>query len=330
MYEYEYRPLLLIFFLEFIVFFLLCLIFLYKRISFYYFDRVHNRDGATINEYLFAKVSKKNVLTPKEITKKRVLLLQLELLDKIFSHDDWNKIKSDLLRQYLLKYAKKSVKSLFWRRRMFAARCFALSPSKDFENDLIKLVGDKKIVVRIYAARSLINLQSKKGIELILERISRFTDYCYYIFQDFFQDSPSKVIDIIIKSGSHPNLFHACLKILAPLVVTKSIPFLKSSLSTESIEDRLLAIELFSNNPPEDAEDVLIDLLSDDNERVKIQVIKGLSWISTTKGVGKLQEIFRLSSRPQLILEAASALKVLGKLGEEKASEFTDYVLRFR
>ena len=209
-------------------------------------------------------------------------------------------------------------------------RCFALAPTKAFENYLIELVQDRKIIIRLYAAKSLIYLASKLGIELILEKISKFTDYCYYLFQDFFQDSPSKVIDIIIKNADNPKLFHACLKVLGPLVVTRSMPFLKNSLLAESVEDRLLAIELFSDNPSEDAEDVLIDLLLDEDERVKKQVIKGLSWISTNKGMLKIQEIFHSSNRPKVILEAARALHVLGKLEEENQSEYTDYVLRFR
>jgi hypothetical protein len=330
MYEYEYRPLMQLFMVEFIFFCALWIFFFYKRYSFFYFDRAFKRHTDAIIEYLTARISKKNVFVPKSISRKQALLKQLEVFDKKFSDEQWCEIKRQLLEKYLFPYALKKVRSLFWEKRMFAVRCFALSPSKAWEESLIRLVQDKKILIRVYAAKTLIHLESERGIYVILKEISKFTGYCFYLFQDFFQNSSSRVIDIIIKSANDPKLLHASLKVLSPLVVNLPILFLKNILLSENIEVKLLAVELFCNNPLKDGEDVLIELLSDKNEKIIKQAIKGLSFISTNKGIEKLQEIFHYSHQPKLILEAARALDALGKLKEEKESEYTDYVFRFR
>jgi hypothetical protein len=329
MYEYQYRPLIQLFICEFIFFCGLWLLFLYKRYSFYFFDRIYKKQVEIIVNYLTSLISKKTVFFPKAIKSKRALLMQLEIFDKNFSHDEWDKIKHQLLEKYLLPYAEKQAGSLFWEKRMFAVRCFALANNKEFEDYLIRLVQDKNIMIRIYAAKTLIHLESKVGIEIILEGISKFTGYCYYLFQDFFQNSTSKVIDIIIVCAKNPKLFGASVKVLASLVVSLPITFLKKGLVSKDIEIRLLAIKLFYHNPTKDAEDILIKLISDKNQKVQIEAIKGLGWISTNKGIVKLQEIFHYNRKPKVILEAARALHALGKLKEEKISEYTDYVFRF-
>ena len=324
---YEYRPILLLIIIELSLFFFIWGLLFQQRIHFFFRDRKQKKARESIAHFFTERLKGQKEPYPKAFRERRLLLEQLERFDQKFTHTEWYQIKEEVIQKFLLQRARRYAKSFFWKKRLFAARCFVLLPDLKDEKALCLLVNDSYSKVKLCAARALISLESACGIRRVLESVSTSSGYVYYMLCDILQKSSQNVLKMLVKDASEPLLQKACLKVLATQVVTVPIPFLQKYLDSSDREDKLLAIEVLSHNPTQDAEKILLKFLEDPS--VQKRAIQGLGRVGAEEGIKRLQAILAKEEDQIIQVEAAKALQALGKLDLIRDTEIKEYVLRF-
>src|SRR3989338_10457751 len=123
MYEHEYRPLLLIIVIELGCFFSLWGLFFGRHITFFFRSKLDSGREKRLSTFLMHELQSTQSVQIKAMPRMtfRELLLGLERFQSRFAQERWMEIKQVLTEQFLLPKARKYVKSLFWKRRAFAA-----------------------------------------------------------------------------------------------------------------------------------------------------------------------------------------------------------------
>lgn len=341
MYEYEYRPLLFLLIgeLSFLAFFFL--IFFLKRIYCFFLRDNLKKRKEEISDFIINSFKNEGILdvskTPKAVQNSLDLLTTLEAFDLRFKEESWDRLKESLATYFLLPQARKWCKSVLWKKRSFAARCFVLLPLKQDEKLLISLMRDSHFLVQSHAALALIALESPLGIKEVVKNMSEHLGFVRCFFRDALQKGSKKVIDLLIDFSSIQSLHRACLEVFSKQSFSVSFPFLEKDLHSKNLNIRLLAISILSHNPTKNAINILIESSKDPEEKIRKQSILGLSNLVSDRGVKRLQEIVldNFDSRKNRV-EAARALQKMGKIEilenqkkkNPEAFEIVNYILQ--
>jgi hypothetical protein len=246
-----------------------------------------------------------------------LILSILEDIDSKFSSDFWEKWKKDILSCCLLKKAEKYTFSLFWKKRLFAARAFSLSPSPSFEKNLLHLLKDPNSLVRLTSLKPAGFLATPKLLKAIIHTMKQQPEKSLYAYQDILLQSKENALlwmkEELIKEKDL-DVIHIYLKILSkqndPIVLKYILPDLQSQNPTI----RLNAIKMLKAFPSAQVFNLLFPFLHDTNELVQAEIIKALPDLMGKEALEYLQPFLNNIS-PWLRLQAALSLKKLGKAG---------------
>jgi HEAT repeat protein len=249
-----------------------------------------------------------------------MLLHQVEAFDRRFLGALWEEVKSEILRQHLLPYARKYYNSFSWIKRNFAARCFSLEPFPIDEAKILKLLNDKIFLVRSAAATAVVKLGIETGIQKIIEYMSERQGYSRIFFEDLLINQGSfyvfAVLEDIASENKDPDVQIACLDVLSGKTLAINRPFLHEDLDSEHDGVRLAAVRLYANNLQKNSEEVLSRLIKDTNSDIRAEAVEGLSHFLSEHTLEVLEN--SLSDPAWIVrLKAAFSLKKMGKLGME-------------
>jgi len=277
-----------------------------------------------ILELIIEHVEEKKQFDPKgdweKIKSQEQLLNQMELFDKRLSGNEWDSLKKNIARAFLLPYARKLVKNHEWTKRMLAARCFALSPLPEDQADMFSLIDDPVFLIRRTAASAAMKLDNKEAIIKIIHRLSQEFLYTRFFYRDILLHEKSmpilKWIEEIASTEKDETIHITCLDLLADESFDGDFPFLAADMKSENPKIRLAAIKVHESNPQTNSSQVLVNSLQDPEEEIRAHAALGLQNFATKENIKHLQAA--LSDQSWLVRsQAAKSLKIIGENGIE-------------
>lgn len=333
---------------ELVILLLLIISAILRRFWIYYKERKEQKDKHTISRVIIdslkGKEDPKILQRLKRFKSKPILLSSLELFDRRFNDERWQNLKKQIAESYLLPGARRRMKSFYWLKRNFSARCFALVPlSQDIKN-ITTLIDDPLFLVRSIAAKAAVKLEIKEGIDKIIHQMSREIGYARYLYRDILLQGKSRQIFSWIAEiaalEKDPDIHLACLEALSSQTLMLSLPFLKQDLESKDPNIRLAALKVLIRNPQKDLTHFLLKSLEDPSVEVRIQAAKGLEHIASKESLEKLEKVLTNDPSWPVIVRAAWSLKNMGKRGidilnaqnpskNKRAYEAVQYAMQF-
>lgn len=341
MYEYEYRPLVWILFGEIFVFLCFLLIVISKRTLGRFHEKQVKKTQERISSFIIQCLEHSDPLkfasTSKNIQYSSELLVVLEEFDKRLKNDHWCSLKEFLAQKCLLPKARRFAESFFWKKRSFAARCFALVPLYKDEKILISLFEDSYFLIQSKAALSLIFLESPIGVQKIVEYMSCHTGFSYWFLCDALRRGSRGGMLLLAKLATQKNLHMTCLQVLSGHFLGFPLVFLEQDLKSQDLAVKLLAINILSYNPTKNTQQLLIECSKDSLEEVRKESVIGLSNFPSEESVKCLMGIFSSQDSKIIRLAAARSLKKIGEveflekqsIQSTEAAQIAAYMLQF-
>lgn len=296
-----------------------------------------------ITDWLLGKTDYQSNVNLLKIFSKKNLLLQIENFNSLYKGEEWDSLKRKITEQYFLPIARKWYGHRSWKKRNYAARCFALSPLKEDKNKIFSLAEDSEFLVSSIGAIAAIQLNDKQAVSIVLNNMSKSWGYARAYFRDVFLE-PDNIrifdwIEEIAASTEDVSIHLACLEALSGKSITISYPFLKRDLESPNPLIRLAAVKIYAHNPQENSAGILLKCLDDPDENIRVQAAFGLQFHESKECLEKLEQTLSDTSWP-VRLEAATTLEKFGQTGWEilrrqvpekniNAYEVAKYVLRF-
>lgn len=253
-------------------------------------------------------------------TSKKLLLKEMEIFNQRFSGKEWDRVKEDISRKYLLEFAKKNVKSRNWVNRSIAARCFALCPLDENRDEIISLMDDPVFLVRSFVIEAIVHLKFKEGIIKILEHMSRELGYAHYYYRDALIDAKdSQILEWIAEemvNSDVRNFQLVCLEVLSGKMQHLPENFLLRDIKSSDAAIRLAAIRVYAHNPQKDSGSVLLSHTIDSNKEMRKEAMYGLSHFRSRETLVALEK--GLSDCVwEVRLQAALSLRNMGNAGRQ-------------
>lgn len=264
---------------------------------------------------------RKNLEAPdlKKYRGTNLLLSVLEAFEKRLAEKDWEILKSNITKEYLLPYARKKATSYSWVKRNFAARCFDLYPLKEDEKTIISLAEDPVFLVRGIASLALIKLADEEGILQLIKQMSKEKGYAYFYYRDLIMNGSKEVfihVKKIAETNQEPMIHRTALELLTNKSLVVVPDYIKNDLNSSDPHTRLAAIKIIAHNPQKDSVETLIKCLEDKDSEVRREAIYGLHFFPGEIVFSKLGEM--LKDPIWLVrLRAAETLKKMGQPGKE-------------
>ncbi len=276
-----------------------------KKISEMIIDCLQHKKISAIDESL------------KKYTSTTTLLATVEAFDRRISEAEWTELKNKIVTVYLLPTARKKATSSSWFKRNFAARCFALTPLKEDESLIFKLISDPVFLVRSVAAIAILNLENKEGIFKIIKQMSCEKGYARYYYRDLLLQGPTNITNFvkeIAESETDPAIHLACLELLTDKSIVIIPHYIKDDLESTNDSIRLQAAKIVARNPQKDTVSILTKCLGDSNSEIRAEATRGFHYFPTNEVFETLQQI--LSDPVWVVrLQAAKTLKKMGQKG---------------
>lgn len=271
-----------------------------------------------ILEYMKGKGSLDDILTLNGKASRKLLLKEVELFNQRFSGVEWRTIKEEIVKKYLIDFARNLSKKKDWHSRAMASRICALSPTAEEKDMILQLLDDSVFLVRGQVAPAAIELRLKEGVLKILHQMSKEPGYPRYYYRDVLLNHESQeVFDWIEEIAETPDgrdLQLACLDVLSGKMQTIQGNFLLRDVQSEDDEIRLAAIKVYARNPQKKSLEILLSHVQDSNEKVRIEVFYGLEHFRQPKTLEILEKGLEDDSW-EVRVQAANSLKNMGRLG---------------
>lgn len=249
-----------------------------------------------------------------KIHTRKLLLEVLETCNLRFSGEDWDLLKRGLCETFLLPKARRLTKSLFWMRRNFAARVFALCPLKKDESLMVSMIDDPSFLVATIAAAASVKLESQIGVKKCLMRMSKVEGYYHYFYADILSQGSSEVFKTIAKICAKKDHLHlACLEVLALHTCPLELNFLTKDLRSKQMSVKLAALKVAARHPQTRWLDILCLDLEASAESVRQLAAGALGSYSLEKSFKALKKGLN-DSCWSVKLASAKSLKKLDKL----------------
>lgn len=305
-------------------------------------QRLQARLSSDIESVFFHRTSITTLQWPFVRHQYRDIIEVLEKFDQRISDPLWLQIKQMILEVYLLPYASMLAASLSWVKRQLAARCYLLWPEKAPKDELDKLLHDKKYLVRVVAAVCIAQSNHRDLFQKMIWQMSKEYELSRFSYRDaLIQASPEKFLwlEEILKGNPPSDIAAICLDVLATRLSHSLLPIIKSYVSKEDPQCRLLAIKALGNLPSKEACAILQQHLVDSSWEIRAESIKGIVKLYATETIPQLT--FLLNDPMWWVrLQAALALKEFGPRGQEillaqtqenskESYEIAQYVLSF-
>lgn len=330
MYEYEYLPLYYILNGEiFLLFVFFMLIFINRVWNHFRIQAMQARRHflrKSIEDFVNKEMLSIFSLNYTNVSKQKDLLIVLESFERKLKGERWQEIKYRLIEQYLVKQAKRYVNSWFWKKRSIAARIYVLAPYLIGSDTAIQSLCDRAFLVYSYAARIVVTCEYEKGIEVMIDKMSKEKGYLFYYFRDLLRQGSDKIFEMVAKLASKPEYRLSCLAILSKTTYNSKIENIDADLYSKDEEIRKLAIQYIGHHPTETTEQLLLDLSHDETAMIRYMAIKQLEHFATPQVFDYLLNVLK-NDRDQKIRICAAATLI--KLGQRKRlEEFKDSQLQ--
>lgn len=305
-----------------------------------YFDRkiIHKKEE--LSNYYLSLIESKKAFNPLEHPKckrlKKAMLQVLEEFNYRIAGEPWCSIRNSIVDSLLLDQARRYSKSHFWIYRNFAARVFYLHAQPQDEAIVLKLMNDKKFLVRCAASFAAVFMESQKGIMKIFESILNEPGYSQFIYRDALVRGSEKVFGYIIEIAQNPKYHNAALEILGSRSWGKNIPFLQNDLSSKDPLTRHLSLKVLIRNPLENNCDYFSRGAQEADPRTRALSMEGYGIFCTNqsyevleKGLNDPDWEVRLAAGKALKRAGDAGVSILNQQKEGPALEVSKYVLTF-
>lgn len=258
----------------------------------------------------------------------------LEQYSKRILDDEWLKIKKSVVEYALHKKATEWVKSRLWTRRNFAVRVFALHAKKTHHQFMLKLMKDRRFLVRMPAIYGLVYQASEKGIERILEEAKKEEGYGAFIYYDAVTNGEKKVFKVLMHLAKKQELKIPILQVLSSKNWGEKISFLEDDLKSPDPAVRKLAYRALVRNPPKNIKKWLRAAIKDEDDLIRRTGYEGFEHC-ISKDIASLLEKGLEDDEWKVRIAAGRTLLKLGVVGKKilkmqkgsKAKEAAHYVL---
>ena len=265
-------------------------------------------------------------------------LLALEALDKNLASRELFPIIQVITEEFLFNYAIKKSRSVFWKMRNYALRIFLLRPDKSHEKSAIDLLSDRVQINREIAALLLIKLESKKGIEAIINSMNPLKSYSYFFFLNLFLNFPKQSLPSVIELlHNHPSdaLLSGSLEILSGVRDPLEIEIDTSLFETKCDRVQIAIAKFCASQPSKKYEKYLISFLESKKSSCVIETIKALGSYKSEKSINALLDFAQ--KKDEKISQAAikslyksdQGLKALNHLKNDRVANFLIYIKTF-
>ncbi len=285
------------------------------RVMHFCFRKRRQRQAKELSDFVAHQIETKGATTPDKTYDIAALLAVLENYDHRLIGEDWERVKRSIALPLLLPRARKRWKSIFWYRRALAARSFALYAEKEDEPKILQLIDDPNFLVRGYAAKAAVRMESPAGVRKILEHMVNEFGYSYFFFRDTLAKGSKPVFQLVIDFAADPKIHAACLAVLATRCITLPIPFLQTDLVSRSLAMRFLALRVLIRNPTADCALLLRQCFQDVNEDLRAVAAEGLAVYPSEQNIALLQRAL-VDPSWKVRVAAGKALKTIGPAGE--------------
>ncbi len=232
-------------------------------------ETVFNR----IFTYLFSSDQEAgSFLLDKSEIKVPVLIGIIEDINQKIDDERWKELRSFLIEQYLRNQAYKSYRSLFWMKRNNSARILMQDPRPEEEKYILKLLNDPILLVRIHAVNAAQKLGTASCFRKMLEEFVKDKGFSSYIYRDAFLNAGLKSFMFLkVELLSHPSVEYKiiCLELLANRVYEKLDYHFQADFLSDNPDLRLAAIKCYTTNPDESLNETLLQLLFDEDWRIR-------------------------------------------------------------
>lgn len=337
---FELKTLLLLFFFLLVeigsLFFLLFAL-IYQRIFTTFKIKIQAHIRTKISDQIASYLENQRPFVPSPIFSHPLQLLSvLESYNRRIQGEEWESLKKEIAAKYLLKLARGSAKSLFWKKRSFAARVFALAPLPEDEALILRLLVDPVFLVNSLASLAAISLNSKKGIELTLHHMAEKTGYASCYYRDALLQGSTQTFAYMVEiAPKSPEIHLACLEVFSGKTVTCPIPFLEADLRSKDPKIVLAALKVLVRNPLKNSKAIFWEALEPGvhPEEIRVQAAAGLKLFIDPDVLQKLEETLDDPSW-KVRLQAALSLTEMGEPGmailqKQKEKEAAYYALDF-
>lgn len=302
---------------------------LFKRLQSAISSKWKEKSEARVSQFLATCVKSKSVVPKRGLFSPVSLLEGMERYDRRLKGKKWEEIKDALCKAHLLPRARRWAKSLFWRRRNFGVRVFALKPLPEDESLILTLIDDRYFLVRSIASLAAIRLESKKGVLKTLTNMSREPGYGKYYYSDLLSRGSFQVFLWIAEiAASNKRLHLICLEFFGMNLPTVPTPFLNADLKSEQPDIRKAALKLAIRNPQKGSIALFASCLKDSDEKIRSLGAVGLGNYAEKESYDTLRE-HSTDASWDVRFECAKSLQKLGRLDLIKDPEMTRYIKEF-
>lgn len=277
-------------------------------------EKVRRKRRELLKNYLFSLIEQNHLpkmqVYPGKPSWRKELVQELEGFDQKISSEFFNKIKIDLIQTYLLRFARKFIKSFSWKKRHLAARIFALSPMQEDEAFILYLMNDPEFPIKSTASLAAARLGSEQGIHKILYALVHEEGYSHFFYQDLLLFYPHSVFERLLEFAKDPDLRLGCLEVFAKISWPKPIPFLQEDLHSDKLTRRRLAFQVLRYNETENKQDYLKQGLKETDPEILKACLVAVEFMPIDPFIEEIQKLLLSPSWPIKIEAAKLALKV--------------------
>jgi hypothetical protein len=325
---------------ELFILFALFIAIVFHRFFQFSTSAIKKKRTAKLTDYFLHLVEKKGLFDLKTYPGKmgwhKITLQVLEAFNHRLEGGEWTTVLHSACEALLLKRARKWAKSIFWNKKNFAARAFALYSLPSDEPLILKLMDDKRFLIRSPASLAAIRLGSQMGVEKVLLAMSKEPGYAQFHYRDILLQESQKVFQQLVEGAAKEELHKAALDVLGAKSWGGMVPFLQMDLGSPRADIRALALRVLIRNPLPDSLSYFEKSVKDPDPKVRIMALQGLNLFPSEESWGILENGL---SDPvwEVGVEAGKALKNRGVRGEQilknqpskLAAEVAHYALQF-
>ena len=337
MFEHQLRPILLILQIEAVILLGTLIVVIFKRIYQYFTETRLIQRINKAKEVILHAIREESDPDIEELEKISLTHMQLlrviEDFDKNFALTQWDNTKKLIIDTLLRKKARKYTRSRFWKRKNFASRTFALSPTDDDIDQIYHLLTFQNFMVQSGAITASIKLGQAPLIHEMIRILPKCTKYMKHFIRDSIDTQNQDIYKIVLEATKNPELHPYCLDILSGKTLGLPMGFIEKDLNSANEDIQLLALKIFAFNPAPNILPKLLEFTHHSSSKLQTQAIRALRFYISKEIVFRLKEIFETSNDKKIQVEAGITLKALGETQylqtQESHKNLADYVLQF-
>ena len=279
--------------------------------------RVEEKLTAILMQEMLLKTRTSPLRVPHHLNRADSLLIVLESFNHRFKGSDWDAIKEEILTHFLIPYAKKWAHSFFWEKRLFTARCAALSPKLIDKKIILSLLEDSLFLVRAKAYTAATEVADLDVVHFLIKTICKTQGYERYLYKDLLTSCSTAVfqhIEKIAATAKDTQVYLMCLDLLSTRIFSIALFSLTELLQSTNREIRLAAVKILAHNTQKESYTILLSLIDDDNPLIRQHACYGLAGFPTEKSFHLLEQSLQDEKWP-VRLQAAQSLRKMGEGG---------------